>query len=226
MSARRMYEKATLVLFRLLPSMRRGWLVATLRAYQALYQYAIFVATAYLGRSPKYFYEWGIHSFFVPRIPPGARALDVGCGHGFLAEKIATRARVVVAFDRDLVVVRAASRRAPPNVHYFCGDAIDALPNGAFDVAILSGVLPFVRNPKELLIALRRIAPELLIRETRYDRDATVPLMASLGVSHKTDPSVLREYTKELLIAELERCGWRVAETVDSYDMFVRAVRD
>ncbi len=219
-------EALTVAAFRAVPALRRRWLIATLRAYHGHFAYANFVAGLYLGGSPKLAYRWGMQSFFVPRVAPGARVLDVGCGRGQLAELVGERAAVVFAYDRELRVVREARRRSRRgNVLYFCGDAIDALPRGSFDIAILSSVLPFVRDAGELLRGLHAIVPEILVRETRRDRDFTVPLLRSLGANPKSDPHALREYDRDDLVLELERAGWRVRDERDTYDIYLQAVR-
>ena len=98
--------------------------------------------------------------------------------------------------------------------------------NASFDVAILSSILPFVHDSRLFLDSLKKISKELIVRETRYDRDFTVPLMRSLGLSHRTDPTARREYTRDGLVRELAEAGWTVKECLDTYDIYVWAVRD
>jgi SAM-dependent methyltransferase len=216
--------RSTRALFRVTPGFRLVVLRSCLRLYQALYAYINLVAADHLGgRSPKHVYEWGITAWFLDRVAHHSRVLDIGCGTGALSKRLAEKAAIVVAYDRNAGAVRALARHSPRNVVTFQGDAIDALPRGRFHTAVLSSVLPFVRDPHELLSRLHDTADELLIRETRKDRDVTVPLMAELGMTYRSDPAARREYTKHELLVELDRAGWTPLETEDTYDIFVRA---
>ena len=78
----------TRALFRVCPFIRRAWLKCVLRLYQWLFGYINFVASECFHSSPKHVFEWGVASFVVPRVRPGARVLDVGCGRGELAWQV------------------------------------------------------------------------------------------------------------------------------------------
>lgn len=218
----------TRVFFRMFPFTRQAWLRRMLRLYQWLFGYVSFVASECFGTSPKHVFEWGVASFAVPRVRPGARILDVGCGSGELAWEVGRVAASVIGYDRSLPAVTKAARQGEaPHVRFYCGEAEAALPiNASFDVAILSSILPFVHDSRLFLDSLKKISKELIVRETRYDRDFTVPLMRSLGLSHRTDPTARREYTRDGLVRELAEAGWTVKECLDTYDIYVWAVRD
>ena len=218
----------TRALFRVCPFTRRAWLRCVLRLYQWLFGYINFVASECFHSSPKHVFEWGVASFVVPKVRPGARVLDVGCGRGELAWQVGQVAASVIGYDRALsAVMKAAQRGEARHVRFYCGDAEAALPiHGLFDVVILSAILPFVQDSLSFLNSLRKVSSELIVRETRYDRDFTVPLMRSLGLSHRTDPTARREYTRDSLVRELAEAGWTVKECLDTYDIYVWAVRD
>jgi SAM-dependent methyltransferase len=62
------------------------------------------------------------------------RVLDVGCGMGEFAARLAERADLVEALDRSPVMIAEAKRRVPPNVTCLLGDAATAqLPVDAYD---------------------------------------------------------------------------------------------
>lgn len=76
------------------------------------------------------------HEILLRHIPPGAkRALDIGCGCGRFAIRIAAQVPQVVAIDRDSQMIRAARAASPTAaVRYVEADVMDAkLPVAGFD---------------------------------------------------------------------------------------------
>jgi SAM-dependent methyltransferase len=68
------------------------------------------------------------HRFLLRQVPPGCRrALDVGCGTGSFARRLARRARVVEGVDRAPEVIAAARAlsRDVPNLEYTEVDLAD-----------------------------------------------------------------------------------------------------
>lgn len=61
------------------------------------------------------------HRFLLRRVPPGCgRALDVGCGTGLFARRLAQRAHAVVGIDQDPAVITTARALSmgTPNIDY------------------------------------------------------------------------------------------------------------
>jgi SAM-dependent methyltransferase len=158
------------------------------------------------------------HDFFVERIRPGERVLDVGCGKGELAHDIAVRAgATVVAVDASPWMLEFARERfAHPRVSYVQADASGFVPEDPVDVAVLSNVLEHIGPREQVLRALheRAGARRLLVRVPVGDRDWTVPLRRELGLPHFSDPEHKLEYDPELLRVELEAAGWRMGEPI------------
>lgn len=87
-----------------------------------------------------------------PWIPPGARVLDVGCGDGLLASRIA-QARPDVALEGVDVLVRS-DVRIP--VRPFDGLRIP-YPDRAFDAVLLVDVVHHAEEPETLLLETARV---------------------------------------------------------------------
>ncbi|OBG23814.1 bifunctional 2-polyprenyl-6-hydroxyphenol methylase/3-demethylubiquinol 3-O-methyltransferase UbiG [Mycobacterium sp. 852002-51057_SCH5723018] len=91
-------------------------------------------------------------------VPSGAgRALDVGCGDGFLAARLTQRVPDVTALDLDASVLQRAQERfdtAP--VRWVHGDVMTAdLPRASFDAVLSNATLHHIDNTGA---ALERLA--------------------------------------------------------------------
>ena len=65
---------------------------------------------------------------------PGLRVLDVGCGTGEFAARLAGRCEKVDALDRSPEMIREAKRRTPGNVNCVLADVLaDPLPGKGYD---------------------------------------------------------------------------------------------
>jgi len=157
------------------------------------------------------------HDFFVERIRPEERVLDVGCHKGELAHDIAERSRAtVVGLDRSAwALEQARSRFSHPRVAYVEADALAYAPDEPFDVVVLSNVLEHLASRVEFLRGLReRVgATRVLVRVPVLDRDWVVPLRRELGLPYFGDAEHEVEYDVELLRSELEQGGWELAES-------------
>lgn len=154
------------------------------------------------------------HDFFVGRIGAGERVLDIGCGPGTLAHDIATRsgANVVGVDISERSIAAARERFAHPAIRYEIGDVRSSLPDGRFDVVVLSNVLEHLPDRSELLQSLQASAKpsRFLIRVPLFERDWRVPLKRELGVEWRLDHTHEIEYTHESFATEIAAAGMRI----------------
>ena len=158
----------------------------------------------------------GYHEFFVDRIRPGERVLDVGCHKGELAYDIAEHAgATVIGLDLSPWALDfARARFAHPRVKYRQADALSYEPDEPVDTVVLSNVLEHIDGRVDFLRRLRERAgaKRLLIRVPLLERDWTVPLRRELGLPYFSDPDHEVEYEPGLLREELAAAGWQMGE--------------
>ncbi len=150
------------------------------------------------------------HDFFTSRIRPADRVLDIGCGNGAVAYDVAGVARWVVGVDINEDSIRAARQRYQrANLEFRVGDALEALPDEAFSVVILSNVLEHLPGRPAFLRRVQdTLQPErILIRVPLFERDWRVPLKKELGVEWRLDKTHEIEYTLETFAAEMKAAG-------------------
>jgi SAM-dependent methyltransferase len=156
------------------------------------------------------------HDFFVERVLPGDRVLDIGSGKGELAHDLVVRAGAsVVGVDHDpshLAFARA--HYAGEQLEFRAGDVLAELPEGHFDVVVLSNVLEHLGPRVDFLRRVARSASPraLLIRVPLYERDWTVPLKAEVGLPSYWDPDHETEYDEHSFRSELGEAGLEVPE--------------
>ena len=151
------------------------------------------------------------HDFFVDRVGTGERVLDIGCGYGAVAYSVASRAgAIVTGIDLNTGNIAKAKRRFQhPNLNFVEGDALKDLPNGRWDVILLSNVLEHLDHRVEFLAAVQQhLNPaRWLIRVPMINRDWRVPLRKELGLFHFSDRTHFTEYTQESFEKELLAAG-------------------
>ncbi len=160
----------------------------------------------------------GYHDFFVERIGPQERVLDVGCGIGALAHDIAERTGATVrGVDiNGASIAFARSRFQHPRLELVEGDARDTLPSDRFDVVVLSNVLEHIEHRVEFLRGIVDAArpARLLVRVPMLRREWLVPLRRELGLPHFSDATHFIEYEPAELEAELRAVGFEPVELI------------
>ena len=162
----------------------------------------------------------GYHDFFVQRVTPGERVIDLGSGVGALACAIASRAksRVVGVEWSEKTIAQARARAVEQGlgrrVSFELGDITRHRAEGTFDCVVLSNVLEHITDRSERLAMWREwYAPtKFLIRVPAFDRDWRVAWKKELGVEWRGDDTHETEHTREELQRELARAGLTVRE--------------
>lgn len=167
------------------------------------------------------------HDFFVERIEPGERVLDLGCGYGAVARTIAERAGAHVTgmdFSKaNLDQARAMIEREglADRLALVEGDITRERARGPageqhFDVVVLSNVLEHLADRERLLAGYAEwYSPRtILIRVPAFDRNWLTAWKHELGVDHRCDPTHETEYTESSLRAELAAAGLEVEEMI------------
>ncbi len=97
-------------------------------------------------------------------IAPGARVLDIGCGHGeLLALLDARRGASGIGVDIDLQQVVQVLNRGYDIFQEDIDGGLAMIPDGAYDCAILSETLQVVQRPRLVLNEMLRVAREGIV---------------------------------------------------------------
>ncbi len=155
------------------------------------------------------------HDFFVQRIEPGSRVIDVGCGNGALAYDIATQVEQVSVYGLDILpanIEQAQQQFSAENIHFVCGNALIDIPEAEFDVIVLSNVLEDLEQRVEFLQSLQqRCNPKkFLVRVPLFERDWRARLKQELGVDDRLDPIHEIEFPQEKFTEEITQAGLRI----------------
>ena len=164
------------------------------------------------------------HGFFTGHIADDARVLDIGCGYGAVAASIAADApgRHVTGIDIDpanIAHARKTYTRAThslPNLAFTEADALAGLPDGRWDVVVLSNILEHIDDRIDFLRAIITTARprHVLIRVPLFERHWHLPLRAELGVSYVSDPDHKIEHRLAELHHEVTTAGLAIGDVV------------
>ncbi|MFK0157879.1 class I SAM-dependent methyltransferase [Streptomyces sp. NPDC090499] len=127
------------------------------------------------------------HPVVLDAVPDGCRAaLDVGCGDGLLAAKLATRAESVTGVDRSAEMIRLAQKRDAGNVTFVEGDYLDgaALDEEGYDFVSAVAVIhhaPF-DDAIDRLVGLLAPGGRLVVVGLAYNRTLLDWTISGCGV--------------------------------------------
>jgi SAM-dependent methyltransferase len=130
------------------------------------------------------------HQLLLQHLPPSCgRVLDVGCGAGELAAKLATRSDRVDALDRSRLMVEHAKRVVPANVRCTVADVLDEpLPASAYDAIVSMSALhhmPLDAALPRLAAALRPGGVLAVVALPRTDLLREWPAELAAGIGHR-----------------------------------------
>ncbi len=156
------------------------------------------------------------HDFFVDRVRPGERVLDIGAGNGAVAHSVATRSSaVVVGLDMNQQNVTGARHMfSYPSLSFVVAKAPEDVPTESFDVVMMSNVLEHLEHRVEFLRLIQeRVSPSRwLLRVPMFDRGWRVAMRKELGVYYFGDPTHATEYTRDSFEREMREAGLEITE--------------
>jgi len=152
--------------------------------------------------------------FFVDEVSSKDRVLDVGCGRGTVAARVAEKAHDVLGVDlavKNIEFARARYQRS--NLHFEVADATASAFRGRHDTVVLSNVLEHIDRRVDFLKAMSHIAPRLLIRVPMINRDWVVLLKKQWGLPYLSDKTHFIEYTEETFAHEVAEAKLTISKT-------------
>ncbi|MFK4098659.1 class I SAM-dependent methyltransferase [Streptomyces sp. NPDC019531] len=127
------------------------------------------------------------HRLVLDAVPEDCReALDVGCGDGLLARKLAQKAASVTGVDRSPEMIGQARAAAPGNIRFLEADYLDAkaLPEGKYDFVSAVAVVHHARFEDAVAGLVRLLAPggRLVIVGMAYNKTAVDWVISGCGL--------------------------------------------
>lgn len=154
------------------------------------------------------------HDFFIDRLAPGERVLDIGCGIGAVAYAMAAKAdALVTGIDLDAKNIAKANQLQHPKLRFIQGDVLEELPQEPVETIVLSNVLEHIEHRVRFLkMVQEKLKPRRwLIRVPMCDRHWTVPMRQELGLFYFSDPTHYTEYTQQSFEAEMQAADFAIA---------------
>lgn len=157
------------------------------------------------------------HSFFIDNIKDGENVLDVGCGYGSVARSLAKKKprSNILAIDYDQKKLdQALSYESIKNLTFKNIDATKSLPDGIWDVIVLSNVLEHIKNRNIFLkkIIKNSNCKKVLIRVPSFERSWEVPMRKNIGMYYFSDNDHKIEHTVVEFEEEMKKANLVIKE--------------
>ncbi|WP_166175098.1 class I SAM-dependent methyltransferase [Rubrobacter tropicus] len=190
---------------------------------------ATFIAAMRRGAMPG---AEAVAASVLPRLPEGARILDVGGGPGTNAEAFARGGARVTVLDRPVVIDLMRSTLHAAGVETVAGDMNEGLPEGPFD-AVYFGNTSHMYGPRENLALLARmrgsLAPAglLVVREfvRGLGEDAALFAVNMLVTTARGNTYTAEEYEGWLARAGYEGVEFEPVPGRSTHLIFARKTR-
>lgn len=151
------------------------------------------------------------YDFFIDNIHRGSKVLDIGCGYGYVAQKVASKASLVTGIDLDKRNLNKGMKNYQlKNLKFVYGDATKYKFKEKYDYVILSNVLEHIDDRVGFLKKIQALAPTLLIRVPMFDRDWLPAYKKELGLYAYSDSTHFTEYTESSFRSEIKTAGLEV----------------
>src|SRR5262252_7723393 len=129
-------------------------------------------------------------AFLAGQVPaPATRVLDIGCGLGRLAARVAAHGREVVGVDLSPEMIARARARGEgtPGLRFECGDFFDLDPqDGGYDCVLSAAVLHHMDADAAIPHMMRLLAPggRLILHDLRADAGVADRARAACALAH------------------------------------------
>lgn len=152
--------------------------------------------------------------FLKKHIPQNGSVIDVGCGVGRWCDIASKYADKVVGIDYSRSLIDEANKRTQKsNVTFLVGDVTKDLKGEKFDLALLLHVIEHIDEADRLLKELRNVADKIIVEVPDFENDALNVVRLKHNLPFYSDGDHVREYTRDILVSQLERNGWTTIET-------------
>jgi len=164
------------------------------------------------GVHPKNIFNFR-HEFFAENVASNDVVLDIACGSGIILKKIASHIARGYGIDRDVhSLSKTETAGLPDNIRLIPGDIFKtdyfALQKDiGYNVVFLSHILEHIENVPSFL---QLISAKKLLICVPSQENWVAALKKSLSLEIRTDGTHFREYTREMLRAELKQANYAV----------------